>query len=126
MDTTTTYRLRTLLRLDSAVCLVSGASTAAAAGPLADALGLDGSAAVRAVGVFLLAYGVVLAGLARADRSTVHLAGRLTALADASWVVATVALVGAGAFSSGGNALVALAAIPVGALGIGKAAALRS
>jgi hypothetical protein len=119
-------RLRVLLRIDSAVCLVGGGAVTVFAGSVADGLGLDRTVGVRSVGLFLVGYGIVLAALARANPRTVELAGRLTALADASWLVGTVALIGAGAFSSGGDIIMALAAIPVAGLGVGKVLALRS
>jgi hypothetical protein len=119
-------RLRTLLHIDSAICLVGGAVVTASARPVADSLGINSTVAARSVGVFLVGYGIVLALLARANPQTVELAGRLTAVADASWLLATVALIGADAFSSGGDIVMAMAAIPVAALGVGKAVALRS
>jgi hypothetical protein len=119
-------RLRTLLRIDSAICVVGGAAVTTFASPLAEGLGLGSSIAARSVGVFLVGYGIVLALVARAAPHMVEVAGRLTALADASWVLATAALVGADAFSSAGDVVMAMAAIPVAALGVGKAMALRS
>src|SRR5262249_47697859 len=119
-------RLRVLLRTDSVICLVGGGAVTVFARPVADALDLDRAVGVRSVGLVLVGYGIVLAVLARATPRTVELAGRLTALADASWVVGTVALIGAGAFSFGGDIIVALAAIPVAALGVGKVLALRA
>jgi hypothetical protein len=119
-------RLRTLLGIDSVTCVVGGAALTAFAGRLADVLGIDSTVPVRSVGGFLIAYGVVLAMLARATPRTVELAGRVTALADASWVLATAVLVAADVLSAAGDVIVALAAIPVAALGIGKVAALRS
>ena len=119
-------RLRVLLRADSAICLVGGGAVTVFARAVADGLDLDRAVGVRSVGLFLVGYGIVLAVLARATSRTVELAGRLTALADASWVIATVALIGAGTFSFGGDIITAMAAIPVAALGVGKALALRS
>jgi len=119
-------RLRVLLRTDSAICLVGGAAVAAFAGGLADDLGVDNTIAVRSVGLFLVGYGIVLAVVARATPRTVEMSGRLSALADASWVLATVVLIAADAFSAGGDVIVAVAAIPVAALGIGKIIALRA
>lgn len=119
-------RLRVLLRIDSAICLAGGAAVAAFAGGLADDLGVDNAAAVRAVGLFLVGYGFVLAVVARATPRTVEMSGRLSALADASWVLATVVLIAAGVFSSGGGVIMAVAAIPVAALGVGKVIVLRA
>jgi hypothetical protein len=119
-------RLRALLKLDSAICLIGGVAVIAFAAALADRLGVDNSVAVRFVGVFLVVYGSVLALLARAKAPVVKIAGRLTALADASWVLGTVALVAVGVLSAGGDIIVAVAAIPVAALGVAKVAALRS
>jgi hypothetical protein len=114
------------LRIDSAICLVGGAAVAAFAGGLADDLGVDNTVAVRSVGLFLVGYGIVLAVVARAAPRTVEMSGRLSALADASWVLATVTLIAADAFSSGGDVIIAVAAIPVAALGVAKVIALRA
>jgi hypothetical protein len=119
-------RLRVLLRTDSAICLVGGGAVAVFARAIADGLDLDRAVGVRSVGLFLVGYGIVLAVLARATPRTVEAAGRLTVLADASWLVATVALIGAGAFSFGGDIIMSMAAIPVAGLGVGKLLALRS
>jgi hypothetical protein len=119
-------RIRALLTIDSAVCLVGGAAVTLFAGPLARGLGVDGTVVTRSVGVFLVGYGVILAVLARGGSQTLVATARLSALADASWVMATAVLVSAGAFSTGGDVTVALAAIPVAALGVGKVVALRS
>ena len=119
-------RLRSLLRIDSAICVVGGAGVTALAGPLADALDVDATLAVRSVGVFLVGYGLVLAGLARAGSPTVLMAGRLTAVADASWVLASAALLVTDTFSVAGDVIVVTAAVPVALLGIGKVVALRS
>lgn len=125
-------RLRLLLRADSATCIASGVATAVLARSLARDLGVHttaavhASVAVRAVGVFLVGYGVVLALLARAAPRTVEAAGRLTAVADAAWVLATIVLMSVNAFSSGGDIVMLVAALPVAALGAAKVAALRS
>jgi hypothetical protein len=115
-------RLRTLVHIDSASCLVGGAVVTAFAGPVADGVGINSTVAVRSVGVFLVGCGIVLALLARANAQTVELAARLTAVTDASRLLATVALIGTDAYSSGGNVVTAMATIPAAALGVGKAA----
>lgn len=55
--------LPTVLRIDAATCLASGALQLAATGPLADLLGLD-AALLRGTGWFLLAYGAAVLWLA--------------------------------------------------------------
>lgn len=119
-------RLRVLLHIDSAICLVGGVAVVALASPLAADLDIDGTIVVRSVGVCLVGYGIVLALLARATTRTVTMAGRLTAVADACWLLGTVALIAADAFSARGDLIVTVAAIPVAALGLGKVTTLRS
>lgn len=121
-----TTRLRTLLRADAALCAVIGLVAAVAAGPVADLLGPDvPTTAVRVVGLALVLYALDLAVTSRLgerwQRPMVLIAG----VGNVAWVLATAALVVAGAFSTTG-ALVALAvAAVVGELGVLQLRALR-
>ena len=130
-DTTTTgtgsgrVPLRTLLLIDAATCVATGSVAIAAAGPIADLLGLDSHAWVRGVGVFLVAYSAALWSLARANPVTARRGALVTTAGDGVWVVATVALVIAGAFSGAGIAVVGAVGLAVAALGAAKAEAVR-
>jgi hypothetical protein len=106
--------LRTLLRVDAAMCVGTGIVLAAV---------VDGW--VRAVGVFLVAYGLAVGplSLTRSAR-TLRSGALLTIAGDAGWVAATILVVATGAFSTIAGAAVALGlAVPVGAMGILKRAA---
>ena len=118
-------RLRSILRLDSAVCVTSGVAAIALARPVADAIGVDGTGWVRAAGLFLLVYGAVLGIESRGSSRVVEVVGGLSALGDAAWLAGTIALVAAGTFSGGGNVLVLLFAVAAAGIGLAKAIALR-
>jgi hypothetical protein len=118
--------LRTILRIDSAACLVLGGAGALVAGRLAEAIGAGSTLAVRSVGVVLVAYAIALAGLARATPRYVELTGRVTAVSDAAWVAASVALIGADVFSDRGDVAVVVLALAVAAIGAGKVLGVRA
>ena len=120
-----TGRLRTLLTIDGAMCLASGAVAVVGAGPIADLLGVESSGAVRAVGLFLLVYGLDLLLLARWRGTLAERGAAATAVGDALWVASTIVLVASGAFSGGGVLVMLAMAVPVAALGITKTASLR-
>jgi hypothetical protein len=108
---------RNLLRVDAVLCLATGVVLAVA---------VDGW--VRAVGVFLVAYaaGLAAASNVRSER-VVRTATALTAVGDATWVIATAIVIGAGAFATTeGAALAAAIAVPVLTMGGLKTKALRS
>ena len=121
----TIARLRTLLRVDSAICLGGGAAMAVFAGPLADALGTGHVNVLRAFGIGMVAYGVGLVLASRANTRVVATAGVETAIADALWVLGTIVLIALGAFSATGAAIAAVAALPVAWLGVSKTLARR-
>jgi hypothetical protein len=96
------------------------------AGRIADMIGVDSAVAVGSVGAVLLVYAVVLAALTRAAPGVVALTGRVTAVTDAAWVAASVALMAADAFSERGDMAVAALAIAVAAIGVGKVLGVRT
>lgn len=110
--------LRELLKLNAAFSAVSGAIAVLAADGLARTLGIEADWIVRLVGVALLAYAVDLAITARLRPRQVLAFGRIAAVADAAWVVATIGLVIAGVFSAGGAVLMALVAVVVAAFAV--------
>jgi hypothetical protein len=122
-----TTDLASLLRLDAAVCAVTGLVAAAAPAVVADALGPDvPTAAVRWVGVALVVWAVDAALLARASRRVLRRTALAAGVANLAWEVATVVLVALGAFSLGGAALALAVAAVVGGLGVLQLRALRS
>ena len=124
--TSTTTRLRTLLRVDAALCTVTGLLAAAAAAPVADLLGPDvPMTLVRVVGVVLVVCGLDLALMSRLADRWQRPAVRAAAAVNVAWEVGTVVLVAVGAFSFGGAvAALALAAV-VGGLGLLQLRAAR-
>jgi hypothetical protein len=118
--------LRTLLRVDAALCAASGVIGLAAARPVADLLGLDGGGWVAGVGAFLVLYAGGLWTLARARPAITSAGAAVTAVGDGIWVLATLALIAAGVFSGAGVATMVAVAVPVGALGVAKARARRA
>lgn len=119
-------RLRTLLRVDAAVCAVTGLVAAAAAPAVADLLGPDvGTTVVRVVGIALVVWALDAVLLARTSGRLLR--GTVTAAAwgNAAWEVATVVLVVLGAFSVTGAVVALLVAAVAGGLGLLQLRALR-
>lgn len=121
----TIARLRTLLRIDSVVCLGPSAVIAAFAGPVADALGTGHVTWLRALGIGLIVYAIGLVLASRANDRVVAVAGAETSIADAAWVLGTIVLIAAGAFSTSGVAIAAVAALPPAWLSVSKTLARR-
>ena len=121
-----TDRMRTLLRADAALCAVTGLVAAAAAGPVADLLGPDVSTlVVRVVGLALIAYALDLALTSRAAARWQRPATLGAGLGNVAWVIATLVLVGLGAFSTLGAGVALLVGAVVGELGVLQLKAAR-
>jgi hypothetical protein len=118
-------RVRGLLLVDAATCVVTGVVALVAAGPVADRIGVDSEAWVRGTGVFLVVYSFALGLLARARPAVAASGAAATAIGDGLWIAATIALVVAGIFSGGGIGLMSAVALVVAALGLAKARAVR-
>jgi hypothetical protein len=122
----TTARLRTLLRMDGALCAATGLIAAVAAGPVADLLGPDVSATVvRVVGIALVLYALDLALTSRAAARWQRPAALGAGVGNVAWVVATLVLVGLGAFSALGAVVALVVAAVVGELGVLQLRAAR-
>ena len=123
---TRTDRLRTLLRVDAALCAVTGLLATAAPTPVADLLGPDVSpTVVRVVGLALVAYALDLALVSRAAQRWQRPAALAAGVGNVAWEVATVVLVALGAFSFGGALLALAVAAVVGGLGLLQLRAAR-
>lgn len=116
---------RTILQLDAATCATSGLVAAIGASPVADLLDVGGGW-VLGTGVFLLVYAAGLWGFARSTPRVQRQGAVLTAVGDALWVTASVALVVTGTFSAAGNAIVLAVATVVAAIGMAKLSILRA
>jgi hypothetical protein len=117
--------VRSLLTIDALLCAVSGVIALAAAGPVADLLGVDARGWVSGVGVFLLFYAADLWFLSRSRETVARRGAAVTAIGDALWVAGTAVLIAAGVLSAAGVTTMVIVALPVGALGVAKAVALR-
>ena len=121
-----TERLRTLLRVDAALCAVTGAVAAAAPAAVADLLGPDvSSTVVRVVGVALVLYALDLALTSRAAERWQRPAALAAGVGNVVWEVATVVLVALGAFSVLGAVVALAVAAVVGGLGLLQLRAAR-
>ncbi len=113
-------RLRLLLGIDAAVTGISGLIALAAPEGVADVLGVDATGWVRLVGVVLVLLAVDLALVARASVPTLRRWTPAFAVADFTWVAATVVLIALGAFSGGGTVLAAVAGVAALEVGLLK------
>ena len=104
-------QLRTVLRANAAVTGACGVLMLAAGARLAEAMEVE-RAVVTAVAAFFLVLAVDVGYLAGRAPGTVVATGRLLAVADAGWTLATIALVVAGVLPLAG-ALLALAVAAV-------------
>ena len=118
-------QLRQLLGLDAAVCTVLGVAGLAGASAIHDDLGLGTATPLVLLSAFLLPYAALLVVLARGPERVARAGGALTAVGDATWVLATIALLVAGTVSGAGVTLAVVLGLAVGLLGIEKALALR-
>jgi hypothetical protein len=97
-----------------------GVAMAAAAGPVGDLLGTDATGVVRAVGITLVLYAVVLAVSARSRRAATVLIA--AGVGNLGWEVASLAVAALAELSTAGRVLVVAQGLAVGALGCGPAA----
>lgn len=108
-----------LLRLDAALCALTGLLLAVDAGPVADLLGPDvATASVRAVGIGLVVWAADLAVAGRLRGRWLVRAGVAAGLINLGWVLGTLVLVATGAFSVLGTSLALAVAVVVGAVGV--------
>jgi len=115
-----------LLRVDAVLCAATGLLAAAAAGPVADALGPDvPTGAVRWGGAALVVWAVDAALLSRTSGRLLRGTVGAAAVVNLAWELATVVLVALGAFSTTGAALALAVAAVVGGLGVLQLRALR-
>ena len=118
--------LRRLLRVDAALCAVTGAVAAAAPAAVADLLGPDvGTTVVRVVGIALLVYALDLVLVSSAADRWQRPAALVAGVGNVAWEVATVVLVALGAFSVLGAVVALGVAAVVGGLGLLQLRAAR-
>lgn len=113
-------RLRNLLRLNAAFSAATGLIGVAAPETVARAVGIEPALAVRGIGGGLVLYAVDLVIAAAFRRRWLVRFGRGASVADAGWVLASGIAVATGAVSAAGALVLALLALPVGALAVAQ------
>lgn len=118
-------RRRLCFGVDAVVTAANGAGYLALAGLLDGVLGAD-AAALRAVGAFLLGFGLLVGGYAL-RRAAGARAGWVLVTVNALWVVASlvVAAAGPGDLTTAGRVWIVLQALVVGGLSVLQAGTLR-
>lgn len=117
--------LRLVLAVDAAVTGVNGLAYLVAAGLLSDLLG-PGETPLRAIGIFLIGYGLAVGLLASRPRPA-EPGTRAVIAANAAWAVASVVVVAAGllTFTTLGAVWAILQALVVAAFAALQVAGLR-
>ena len=109
-----------VLEVNAATSLAAGAVGLAAGRWSADRLGLDDTLWVRLVGAGLILFALAVAAASRLRGPALARAARLISVADAAWVVGTVAVVAAGVLSTGGVVIAAVMGVGVADLGLAQ------
>lgn len=118
-------RLRTVLRLNAGFSLITGVVGLAAAGPVADLLGVDASWPIRLVGGGLVPFAALVAWIAAAPRPALHRWAGAVSAADLGWVAATLMVLAGGWLSTVGAVVLGVIGLVVLDLGLGQLAARR-
>lgn len=106
-------RLRNVLRGNAVFSAVTGLASVAAFGPIARLLGVGEHRLVLAVGIGLLAFALDVFGVSGLRWSSMRSHAAVVIVADAAWVVATVALVFTDWVSTTGKVVLGLVALVV-------------
>lgn len=112
--------LRLYLRGNAVFSLLTGAIAALDAGPVSDFLDVEQTWLVRAVGVGLLAFSVMLFLTARQSDGVIRQAAPMISLGDFGWVAATPVIIALGWLSTAGALVMTAVALVVLAFGIGQ------
>ena len=106
-------KLRSVLRLNAANCVVSGTALAFAAGPIDDLLDTGRPGWVRLVGIALLPFAALCVWVSAGPLQRLHKATPLIIAGDVNWVIASVVTVLLGWYSGGGIVAVLALAVAV-------------
>jgi hypothetical protein len=109
--------LRLVLRANAAFSLLSGIVVVVAHREVDELLGLDLPLLVVAVGVGLVAFGVIVAGIAGSPPRQLRTSALAVSGADAAWVVGTVVVVAGGVVDGGGAAVLGVVGTLVAGFG---------
>ena len=118
-------RLRNTLRINALTSTLGGLVCVLAGGWTSTTLGTRHAGLVRLVGLGLVVFAVGVAAVAGSRVSKLSRWAPVVSTADAVWVVATVATVGAGWYSAIGVAVVGGVALMVGGFGLAQFRASR-
>jgi hypothetical protein len=125
-DRVRTTHLRSWLRANAALSIVTGAVAAVAASRVDRVVGLGHPRVVPLIGAALAAYGVELLLVAATRRSRLLRIAPWIVFADIAWVVATVVGLATGAVDGAGAAVLVALAVPVAGLALAQRRALAS
>jgi hypothetical protein len=117
-------RLRNVLRVNTVFSIISGVAVAASSSWLARQLGDLPTWLVAGGGLGVVGFGCVVLAISAADAAMVWRGGRLIALADAMWVVASILAVILGDLSTAGASVVAGVAVVITAIAAAEVSAL--
>lgn len=112
--TTAIHRLRLVLAANAVFSITGGLIALIAASWVSRELGIDHVAVTRILGAGLVLFGIDVAVLSRLAEDKLLPGSLVVSIADASWVVGTIAVVGTGVLTGAGNVV---------AIGVGLAVA---
>lgn len=118
-------RLRNTLRLNACTSVGGGLALVAAPGPFNSLIGAGSSHWVRIVGAGLIVFALDVGTLSGARIRRLIRFAPLVSVADGTWVLASVATIAAGWYSTLGNAIVSAVAFMVGGFGWRQLVLLR-
>jgi len=118
-------RVRNVLRANTAFSVVAGFAVAGSSAWLTEQLAGTSTLAVAAIGLGVVAFGVVVLAVSVAGARTVWRGGRLVAVADLVWVAISIPVVVIGDLTAAGVAVVAAVGACVLALAVAEVVALR-
>ena len=114
------------LRANAAFSAVTGVVATIDAGQVADGLGIGQAWLVRAVGVGLLGFAMMLTVTARQSPAVLRRVTPVISVADFGWVLGTAVVIGFGWLSDGGSLVMALVAVVVLVLGVAQLRSARA
>lgn len=106
-------KLRRVLRLNAANCIVSGTALAVAAGPIDDLLDTGHPGWIRLVGLGLLPFAALCSWVAAGPLQRLRTVAPLIVAGDVNWVIASVVSVLLGWYAGGGVVAVLAMAVVV-------------
>ena len=115
---TSTARLRLVLRANAASSIIGGAVALIAASWVSRELGIDHVVLTRLLGAGLLGFAALGLAVARADEPQLVRDSLLVSLADAGWVLGTIVVLFTGVLTSTGNVVAAVVALAVADFGV--------